>query len=159
MRDGYDNWITGSGYENFGNYQLYNAGFYFTVTTMVTVGYGDITAKNLGERIFCIFLMFFGVFTFSFGTGIIASIIQNYDQQKSQQKIKLANVDQLYQKYDMIDSNLLRKLVKNVYYGSDVDSNDLSLEQQVISELPFKLKMEVKNAINRSHYEKIGFFT
>ena len=75
MRDDYDNWITGSDLANLGNYKLYNAAFYFTVTTMVTVGYGDITAKNLGERIFCIFLMFFGVFTFTFGTGIIASII------------------------------------------------------------------------------------
>ncbi len=75
MREGYDNWITGSNFESSGNYKLYNAAFYFTVTTMVTVGYGDITAKNLGERIFCIFLMFFGVFTFTFGTGIIASII------------------------------------------------------------------------------------
>jgi L-rhamnose isomerase len=80
MNENDDNWITGSGFEDLGNYSLYNAAFYFTVTTIVTVGYGDITAKNLGERIFCIFLMFFGVFTFSFGTGIIASIISSYDQ-------------------------------------------------------------------------------
>lgn len=143
MRDDYDNWITGSGFEDYGNYKLYNAAFYFTVTTMVTVGYGDITAKNLGERIFCIFLMFFGVFTFSFGTGIIASIIQNYDQQKSQQKIKLANVNQLYQKYDNIDSCLLRKLVKNVNYGCNGDTDYIGMEQQLISDLPYQLRMEV----------------
>ena len=40
--------------------ELYITAYYFTVTTIVTVGYGDITANNTGERIICIFLMIIG---------------------------------------------------------------------------------------------------
>lgn len=59
--------------------ELYSAAFYFTVTTIVTVGYGDITAQNVGERWVAVLLMLIGVIAFSFGTGALSSIIANYD--------------------------------------------------------------------------------
>lgn len=34
---------------------LYITAFYFAVTTIATVGYGDIRGTNFGERIYCIF--------------------------------------------------------------------------------------------------------
>ena len=57
--------------------ELYLTSFYFTVTTIVTVGYGDITPISMGEKIICIILMVMGVIAFSFTTGSLASIIQN----------------------------------------------------------------------------------
>jgi len=38
------NWIAAGGYSDFSTYDLYVSSLYFTVTTIVTVGYGDITA-------------------------------------------------------------------------------------------------------------------
>ena len=58
---------------------MYVASFYFTVTTIVTVGFGDITAYNVGEQLICILLMLIGVISFSFATGALSSIISNYD--------------------------------------------------------------------------------
>ena len=55
--------------------ELYLTSFYFTITTIVTVGYGDITAVSMIEKIVSIFLMITGVVAFSFATGILASII------------------------------------------------------------------------------------
>jgi hypothetical protein len=54
---------------------LYVTSFYFTVTTIMTVGYGDITAYSLMERLLCILLMLTGVVSFSYATGSISSII------------------------------------------------------------------------------------
>ena len=51
--------------------------FYFTITTIVTVGYGDITAISVIEKIVAVLLMITGVIAFSFATGTLASIIQN----------------------------------------------------------------------------------
>ena len=39
-----ENWITSKGYNDYSNSDLYLASIYFTVTTIVTVGYGDISA-------------------------------------------------------------------------------------------------------------------
>lgn len=62
------------------NTKLYFASFYFTVTTITTVGYGDIAAHNTIERIICIVLMITGVISFSFASGSLSSILSNYDQ-------------------------------------------------------------------------------
>jgi len=43
------------------------------------VGYGDIHAYSIGEKIMSIFLMIIGVIAFSFATGSLSSIISNYD--------------------------------------------------------------------------------
>jgi hypothetical protein len=66
-----------SGLDSNTNYQIYTAAFYFIVTTMATVGYGDISGKNTLERIICILIMIIGVVTFSIVSGQILAIIQN----------------------------------------------------------------------------------
>ncbi len=57
------------------DYELYVTSFYFSVTTIVTVGYGDITAISSGEKIVAVILMITGVIAFSFATGALSSII------------------------------------------------------------------------------------
>jgi hypothetical protein len=59
--------------------ELYLTSIYFTVTTITTVGYGDIDITTRMEKIFCILVMIIGVIAFSFASGSLASIIQQYD--------------------------------------------------------------------------------
>ena len=59
--------------------ELYITSFYFTTTTILTVGYGDISAISKSEKVLCIILMIIGVISFSFATGSLSSIIANYD--------------------------------------------------------------------------------
>jgi hypothetical protein len=58
---------------------LYIISFYWTITTIATVGYGDINGTNDTERIFCSIMMVIGVCGFSFANGSLSSILQNYD--------------------------------------------------------------------------------
>ena len=60
-------------------YQLYITSFYYTVSTITTVGYGDISGVNTLERGMAIVIMILGVMAFSFATGSLSSILQNYD--------------------------------------------------------------------------------
>jgi hypothetical protein len=55
--------------------ELYLTAVYFTVTTITTVGYGDMSGGTRQEKVFCIILMIFGVIAFSFATGSLASIL------------------------------------------------------------------------------------
>ena len=43
--------------------------------TVVTVGYGDINSGNTSERIFSSFLMFIGVFFYSFTIGNVTTLL------------------------------------------------------------------------------------
>ena len=58
---------------------LYLTSFYFTISTITTVGYGDISGQNTIERSMGILIMLIGVMAFSFATGSLSSILQNYD--------------------------------------------------------------------------------
>ena len=61
------------------NSEIYLVSFYWTITTITTVGYGDISGTNSLERFFCSIMMLVGVISFTFANGSLASIIQNYD--------------------------------------------------------------------------------
>jgi hypothetical protein len=78
---------------------VYLTSFYFTVTTITTVGYGDISGHTKAEKIFCILIMVIGVIAFSFASGSLASVIQNYDNENAQLKSRLKVLQQMYKEY------------------------------------------------------------
>lgn len=61
----------------------------------MTVGYGDISANNIAEKIMCILLMMLGVVSFSFATGALASILTSYDSKEALLKEKIATLNDL----------------------------------------------------------------
>jgi hypothetical protein len=75
---------------------LYWTSFYWTVTTITTVGYGDISGGNNSERIFCSVVMIVGVFAFSFANGSLASIMSNYDQSNAAYIEKMEILNKVY---------------------------------------------------------------
>lgn len=69
-----------------GSFDIYIHAFYFTVTTMTTVGYGDMSANTSLERIFCILLMVLGVIVFTFISGALASVLSSFDTTNAAQQ-------------------------------------------------------------------------
>lgn len=78
-----NNWVYYHGFIDKSDLEVYVTSFYFTVTTLVTVGYGDITAHSVGEKCMCMFLMIIGVIIFSFTAGSLSSIITSYDSRET----------------------------------------------------------------------------
>lgn len=56
----------------------------WAVQTVTTVGYGDVEIYNTTERYMSGLCMLCGVFAFTFATGTLTSIMQNYDFQNAQ---------------------------------------------------------------------------
>ncbi len=115
------------------------------MTTIVTVGYGDITAQSTGERLIAILLMIIGVISFSFATGALSSIIANYDASQAQLKEKYATLNQIKDQYD-IDVELFDELRKTIRYDHSKNSNDVL---NFMKELPHKLRNELSLAIHK----------
>jgi hypothetical protein len=76
----YTGWTEGAIQDTEDDLDLYILSFYFIVTTVTTVGYGDYSPDNRYERVFCMFLMIIGVSSFTFVSGALSSIMSNYDQ-------------------------------------------------------------------------------
>ena len=84
-----DNWIDTFEFNLNDVGPMYTIGMYWTVTTITTVGYGDISATNTAERIVASIIMIIGVIAFSFSTGSLSSIIQNVDSRQAEYRKRL----------------------------------------------------------------------
>ena len=72
-------WITYNEFRNEGIFGLYAISVYFTMQTLTTVGYGDVSIPTSQERFFIIMVQFIGIIFFSFASGSLTNIIANYD--------------------------------------------------------------------------------
>ena len=57
--------------------EKYITSLYWAVTTITTVGYGDISATNFAEKCFAIFALFAGVILYSLFIGIVQEVLAN----------------------------------------------------------------------------------
>jgi hypothetical protein len=122
----------------------------------MTVGYGDITAFSMIEKVICIFLMLIGVVAFSFATGAISSIITNQDSAEANLREKLATLQNLQDEYE-IDSELYNKIVKALQYGHQQIRSTRSVAD-FMEELPTKLRLDLAMKIHEKMYANIKFF-
>lgn len=81
------------------NGEIYLTSIYFTVTTITTVGYGDISITTPIEKVFCIFGMIIGVISFSFASGSLSSIMSVYDFQNAKYKEQLTVLNKIFKEY------------------------------------------------------------
>jgi Ion channel len=122
--DSKETWIYRSQLIDATDVALYISAFYFTVTTVVTVGYGDITAVNSGEKAICILLMLIGVIAFSFGTGALSSIIANYDSSQARVKEKMSILHSIKAEYKL-SNDLHNRLIKSITYDYSKTTKDI----------------------------------
>ena len=76
------NWIYKQGLDEATNWEIYVTAVYFTFTTMVTVGYGDISGVSVTEKCYCMLLMFIGGISYSLLTSYLTSMVQSEDDEQ-----------------------------------------------------------------------------
>jgi len=64
-----DTWVVRFGYLDYDPSQQYLASIYWALQTLTTVGFGDIYAKTIPEKVIAILWMIFGVGFYSFTIG------------------------------------------------------------------------------------------
>lgn len=126
---------------------------YFTVTTITTVGYGDISGNTKLERVFCILIMVIGVVAFSFASGTLASIIQNYDVQNAKQEDKMNILRKLHKDYSL-PLDLYTRIKQSIKQEYNQEIDDLNA---YVEELPHKLKVEVSFFLHEDTYLTMRF--
>jgi len=91
----------------------------------VTVGYGDIHAYSVSEKVLSILLMLIGVISFSFATGSLSSIISNYDSSQAKLKEKISVLNEIKSDYK-IGPELYDDLMKTLKYDHSRNHKDIT---------------------------------
>jgi CRP-like cAMP-binding protein len=85
-------WATESGLITGTVFDQYVAAFYWTIATMVAVGYGDIHATNSRERLYAIFTMLCGGVMFGAVIAQVTKLIESRNPQARAFKVKMDEI-------------------------------------------------------------------
>ncbi|MDT8407074.1 MAG: potassium channel protein [Methylococcales bacterium] len=121
--------------------QLLDA-FYWSVVTMATVGYGDITPKTAGGKIVTLALIISGIWVLSFFTSVIVAAIQDklhqVRDQKMAQEINALDSFYLICGFGRVGQEVCRHLVNSHKPFVVIEQNrDLAWEAKAQSYLTF----------------------
>ena len=133
----------------------YITSLYWVVTTLTTVGYGDITPHTNSQMVFTMFVQILGVGFYGFIIGKVASILSKKDPSKAKYLENMGKLTAL---------SRMRKLPKNLqkklrdYYEYILIKRMGYDESEFLKDLPRSLKGEVSRFLKKDVIEKIPLF-
>ncbi|CAD8045164.1 unnamed protein product [Paramecium primaurelia] len=130
----------------------YLTSFYFTITTMITVGYGDVHPYTAEEQIYTIFAMILASGVFGYTANSMISIFQYEDPQLTELIMK----QQIINKYTKTHgcSGKLRLKIQN--YLEWVVENDYEVRSSLmISDLSEELRNQVITHMNLRFFKTL----
>lgn len=125
---------------------------YWALTTLTTIGYGDITPTNMLERYYCLLAMLIGAMMFGYMMSTIGSMVQQMDQEASMKEQRMDAVKEW-----MSSRNMPRKLFVRVrkYYEHFYERKSAFDEEAIVKGLTPALQQEVTTVLLR---DSLGHF-
>jgi voltage-gated potassium channel len=128
---------------------------YWCITTITTVGYGDISPVSDLQKILTMIAMFLGVAVYGFVIGNVASLLSNIDRTKASFLKQMEDINS-YLSYKSVPKRLKHKV--HNYYQYIWHNRMVKTEKGLLSNLPDSLKTEILLNIHRQLIEKVPFF-
>lgn len=152
--DSPENWISSFGFQDYSDLPLYAVSFYWTVTTLTTIGYGDIYPTNSAERVYVFVVMIIGIFMYSSTVSSISNIICALDSRKAKLTKKFDILSHVARKYK-ITPQFENKIATALQYEHRNSDKELD---EILSDLPTAVKLKLLNIIFEQKISKNSFF-
>ena len=154
-RNSIPNWIISNNLVESSYITIYFTSLYFIITTLTTVGYGDITGKTFQEIIFQIFLLIIGIMAYSWLISYCSNIIQEKNKVTEALKNKIRILDDIRMKYNKMSKEMYIKIYRHLEYTHLTYKNDPHL---LIDSLPYSLKNSLLNEMYKPIIKNLNFF-
>jgi hypothetical protein len=137
---GHDTWVVRYGMMDEPQERLYLASLYWALTTLTTVGYGDIAARTTVEMSFSLIWMLFGVGIYSFVIGSLTSVLSNYDARQIviNRRIKMFEV---YGREHDIPHSVLSGIYSYLSSNQEITVLDEYDKKQLLLSVPKKYRL------------------
>jgi len=143
-----ESWIIAGHFNEESLSASYVASLYFSLTTMLTVGYGDIAPTNVQERIFTIIVMLIGGGVFGYTMSSIALILQSLEDEKSKVRKKIFATAR-YMNHQGISKEVQLEVRKYLEFILDTENRSKKSEKEMLSLLPPHLHSKVTEQMNK----------
>lgn len=150
-------WIAlGSGSADVNEDQLltYVKAFYWAMTTLTTVGYGDIVAKTMLQMIYAALTQIIGVGVFGYILSYVASLLSRLDAARENHMDNLDQIEAFMNSYH-IPVDVKSKV--RAYYHYIWKEHKGRMDKSLIDRLPNKLQSELNFSINKVVIERVSF--
>jgi len=135
-------WVNAHLNGNHDTVQRYFYALYFTLTTMTTVGYGDIVALNFSEVCFVLVLLLIASFVFAGLMGSPTDLISNLNTGKNQMAEKKRMLSQ-YMHWRAVPHGLFTVLRQHLLFLWEAHAGYDTYEEEVKGQLPPVLRKEL----------------
>ncbi|CAK94917.1 unnamed protein product (macronuclear) [Paramecium tetraurelia] len=140
-------WLQKYEIENESIMMKYNYSIYWATTTIVTVGYGDLTPQNWIEIVFTIIMMFLSSCVYAYSLNSIGIILKNIQDTKYEYKKMLLRINGFMDKNKVeVELQLrARNFIKHHLF-----QNQNQESQEEINKIMEKLPEDLRNQITKS---------
>ncbi|MBI5607642.1 MAG: cyclic nucleotide-binding domain-containing protein [Deltaproteobacteria bacterium] len=132
--------------------QEYVRAVYWTLTTLTTVGYGDITPRTMVQMLYVCGTQVLGVGVFGFVISNVASVLTRLDAAREHHMSQLDRLE-TYMNYNRLPGDL-RAQVRE-YFRYMWDTRQGYQDSEVLTGLPAKLRGAITMHLNRDMVRKI----
>jgi voltage-gated potassium channel len=133
----------------------YLRAFYWTITTVATIGYGDIIPSGNWQTLYVIVIEVTGAAMYGMVIANIAALVANIDIAKVAHREKLDRVN-AFLSYRAIPPSLRNKI--NEYYEYLWESRRGHDESSVLADLPDPLRLSVSLFLNKGTISRVSLF-
>ena len=124
------------------------------MSTLTTVGYGDVTPSNSAEKLFSMLAMAIGVTIFAYFMGVTAALITSMNSIDSVAAGKIREMD-TFLRVRRVPAELMTKIRR---FHSKAAEHHVLNDVEIVSQLSTSLRTELLLFLYRDTLEKIPFF-
>ena len=163
-RNFYPGWIIVQKIQDKGFLYIYVNAVYYLITTITTVGYGDLVVLTTYERIYQILLLIIGTCAYSWIVTFISNYIKKMNEQYIDFENKVKILGDIRISYPLLKKDLYEKIIRYLKYNKSenkynvdyiLDSLPLSLKNNVIIDM---YKPIIKNFQFFKSFQNSDFF-
>ena len=151
----FPNWIIQKELQTSPFLEVYLGSVYFLITTVTSVGYGDIIGNSFTEIIFQIFLLMIGIIAYSWLISSLSNYVQENNKQNEAFNQKISLLNEIKLEHPQMPKELYDKIHLHLEYINLGQKKDKS---SLINFLPHTIQKSLLYEMYKPIIENFNFF-